>query len=79
LTPVAAGWVTGTNAISHLSAGGVLVTDSSRTGFTVILNCVAICKQYIQLYSPEYTLAENINISSNIQNKDINKLINIVQ
>jgi len=34
---------------------------------------------YIQLYSPEYTLAENININSNIQTKDINKLINIVQ
>jgi len=34
---------------------------------------------YIQLYSPEYTLAENININSNIQNKDRNILINIIQ
>jgi len=34
---------------------------------------------FIQLHSPEYTLAENININSNIQNKDRNMLINIVQ
>jgi len=37
------------------------------------------CIKYIQLYSPEYTLAENININNNIQNKDKNKLIKIVQ
>jgi len=36
-------------------------------------------KGYIQLYSPESTLAENIDINSNIQNKDRNILINIVQ
>jgi len=29
---------------------------------------------YIQLYSPECTLAENININSNKQNKDTNIL-----
>jgi len=33
----------------------------------------------IQLYSPECTLAENINISNNKQNKDRNILINTVQ
>jgi len=33
----------------------------------------------IQLYSPECTLAENININSNEQNKDRNILINTVQ
>ena len=35
--------------------------------------------EYIQLYSPECTLAENININSNKQNKDRNILINTVQ
>ena len=34
---------------------------------------------YIQLYSPECTLAENININNNKQNKDRNILINTVQ
>jgi len=34
---------------------------------------------YIQLYSPECTLAENININKNKQNKDRNIQINIVQ
>jgi len=33
---------------------------------------------YIQLYSPECTLAENININNNNQNKDRNILINTV-
>jgi len=31
----------------------------------------------IQLYSPECTLAENININNNEQNKDRNILINV--
>ena len=34
---------------------------------------------YIQLYSPECTLAQNININDNKQNKDRNILINTVQ
>ena len=34
---------------------------------------------YIQLYSPECTLAENIDINNNKQNKDRNILINTVQ
>jgi len=34
---------------------------------------------YIQLYSPECTLAENININNNKQNKDRNIQINTVQ
>ena len=34
---------------------------------------------YIQLYSPECTLAENININNNKQNKDRNILINTVR
>ena len=34
---------------------------------------------YIQLYSPECTLAENIGINNNEQNKDRNILINTVQ
>jgi len=33
---------------------------------------------YIQLYSPECTLAENININNNKQNKDRNILINTI-
>jgi len=33
----------------------------------------------IQLYSPECTLAENIDINNNKQNKDRNILINTVQ
>jgi len=36
-------------------------------------------RRYIQLYSPECTLAENININNNRQNKDRNILINTVQ
>jgi len=31
-----------------------------------------VVRLYIQLYSPECTLAENININSNKQNKDRN-------
>jgi len=34
---------------------------------------------YIQLYSPECTLAENININKNKQNKDRNIQINTVK
>ena len=37
------------------------------------------CDNIIQLYSPECTLAENININNNKQNKDRNILINTVQ
>jgi len=54
----------------------------------VIISCkelqyavdVPVVLLYIQLYSPECTLAEgNIDINNNKQNKDRNILINIVQ
>ena len=38
-----------------------------------------LMSNYIQLYSPECTLAENININNNKQNEDRNILINTVQ
>jgi len=45
---------------------------------TIFSQLVSACL-YIQLYSPECTLAENININNNKQNKARNILINTVQ
>ena len=40
------------------------------------LHSITFLSLYIQLYSPEYTLAENIDINNNKQNKNRNVLIN---
>jgi len=57
------------------------VGGHSCTGFAARTSMlyIIVLDFYIQLYSPEYTLAENIYINSTIQNKDRNVLIHIVQ
>ena len=55
----------------------VLENGCSSSSFGAVLIHLEIV--YIQLYSPECTLAENININNTKQNKDRNILINTVQ